>query len=64
MIGSNAWPQYNFRRLVNLSIKEGSPIIGINIKYDPLQFVLSAIFNLFALTATDWVHLDSSTVRN
>jgi carboxylesterase type B len=35
-IGSNAWPQYDFRRLVNLSIREGSPIIGINIKYGPL----------------------------
>ncbi|KAJ5903533.1 carboxylesterase [Penicillium tannophilum] len=33
MIGSNAWPQYDFRRLVNLSIEEGSPIIGININY-------------------------------
>lgn len=31
-IGSNAWPQYNFRRLVELSIQEGSSVIGINIK--------------------------------
>lgn len=31
-IGSNAWPQYDFRRLVDLSVREGTPIIGINIK--------------------------------
>ncbi|KAJ5382245.1 carboxylesterase [Penicillium concentricum] len=44
MIGSNAWPQYNFRRLVDLSIQEESPIIGITINYrlGPFGFLHSA----------------------
>ncbi|KAH7324051.1 Alpha/Beta hydrolase protein [Rhexocercosporidium sp. MPI-PUGE-AT-0058] len=32
-LGGNAWPQYDPSRLVELSIEEGSPIIGININY-------------------------------
>lgn len=31
-IGSNSWPQYDFRRLVDLSIQNSTPILGINIK--------------------------------
>lgn len=34
-IGSNSWPQYDFRRLVELSIRGSTPIIGVNIKYGP-----------------------------
>ncbi|BCS27728.1 uncharacterized protein APUU_60776S [Aspergillus puulaauensis] len=32
-IGSNSWPQYDFRRLVELSISGSTPIIGVNINY-------------------------------
>ncbi|QGA13143.1 hypothetical protein EYB26_000790 [Talaromyces marneffei] len=32
-IGSNSWPQYDFRRLVDLSVQNSSPIVGININY-------------------------------
>ncbi|KAH6703175.1 Alpha/Beta hydrolase protein [Leptodontidium sp. MPI-SDFR-AT-0119] len=32
-LGGNSWPQYDPTRLVELSIKERSPIIGININY-------------------------------
>ncbi|EKD15704.1 uncharacterized protein L3040_004010 [Drepanopeziza brunnea f. sp. 'multigermtubi'] len=32
-LGGNAWPQYDPARLVELSIREGSPVIGININY-------------------------------
>lgn len=32
-IGANSWPQYDFRRLVELSVREGLPVIGVNIKY-------------------------------
>ena len=31
-IGSNAYPQYNLARLVELSVKRGTPVIGITIK--------------------------------
>jgi acetyl esterase/lipase len=31
-IGSNAWPQYNFRRIVQLSLDVLQPIIAINLK--------------------------------
>lgn len=32
-IGANSWPQYDARRVVELSVSVGQPIIGINIKY-------------------------------
>lgn len=32
-IGSNAWPQYDFRRFVRLSRESQQPVIGVNIKY-------------------------------
>ncbi|PVH76547.1 alpha/beta-hydrolase [Cadophora sp. DSE1049] len=32
-LGGNSWPQYDPTRLVELSIKEGSPVMGININY-------------------------------
>ncbi|KAH7388968.1 Alpha/Beta hydrolase protein [Cadophora sp. MPI-SDFR-AT-0126] len=32
-LGGNSWPQYDPSRLVELSIKDGSPLIGININY-------------------------------
>ncbi|KAJ5268627.1 hypothetical protein N7505_004385 [Penicillium chrysogenum] len=32
-IGANSWPQYDFRRLVELSVREGLPVIGVNINY-------------------------------
>ncbi|KAF3386206.1 Lipase 2 [Penicillium rolfsii] len=32
-IGSNAWPQYDFRRVVALSVSEGRPVIGVNINF-------------------------------
>ncbi|KAE9375345.1 alpha/beta-hydrolase [Stipitochalara longipes BDJ] len=32
-IGANSWPQYDPTRLVELSVEEGSPVIGINISY-------------------------------
>jgi carboxylesterase type B len=32
-IGSNAWPQYDFRRIVALSMTNNRPVIGVNIKY-------------------------------
>lgn len=37
-IGSNAWPQYDFKRIVALSVAEKQPVIGVNIKYvkDPV----------------------------
>jgi len=31
-LGGNSWPQYDPTRLVELSVKEGSPVIGISIK--------------------------------
>lgn len=31
-IGSNAWPQYDFKRIVALSMAEEQPVIGVNIK--------------------------------
>jgi carboxylesterase type B len=31
-VGSNAWPQYNHARLVNLSVKKGLPIVAVGIK--------------------------------
>lgn len=31
-IGSNAWPQYDLARIVQLSQKLGKPMIAINIK--------------------------------
>jgi carboxylesterase type B len=33
--GSNAWPQYDQRRLVQLSRDLGTPVIGVGIKYFP-----------------------------
>lgn len=32
-IGGNWWPQYDFARLVELSVEAGKPFIGININY-------------------------------
>ncbi|OJJ05947.1 hypothetical protein ASPVEDRAFT_75159 [Aspergillus versicolor CBS 583.65] len=32
-IGSNAWPQYDFKRIVALSMAEKQPVIGVNINY-------------------------------
>lgn len=31
-IGSNAWPQYDPTRLIEMSIEKGTPVVGINIK--------------------------------
>ena len=31
-IGSNSWPQYDFSRLISLSVEMGVPMIGVNIK--------------------------------
>ncbi|KAJ2901605.1 uncharacterized protein MKZ38_001625 [Zalerion maritima] len=31
--GSNWWPQYDMQRIVQLSAKQGKPVIGININY-------------------------------
>ena len=32
MLGSNAWPQYDLGKIVELSIEMGAPVIGIGIK--------------------------------
>jgi carboxylesterase type B len=32
-IGSNAWPQYDLKRIVALSIAQKQPILGVTIKY-------------------------------
>ncbi|KAL2839402.1 Alpha/Beta hydrolase protein [Aspergillus pseudoustus] len=32
-IGCNAWPQYDFKRIVALSIAENRPVIGVNVNY-------------------------------
>ncbi|KAL2786639.1 Alpha/Beta hydrolase protein [Aspergillus keveii] len=32
-IGSNAWPQYDFRRIVALSMTNNRPVVGVNINY-------------------------------
>ncbi|CAG8909735.1 unnamed protein product [Penicillium egyptiacum] len=32
-IGANSWPQYDFRRLIELSVREQQPVIGVNINY-------------------------------
>ncbi|PYI26720.1 alpha/beta-hydrolase [Aspergillus indologenus CBS 114.80] len=32
-IGANSWPQYDFQRLVELSVRMGHPVIGINVNY-------------------------------
>lgn len=31
-IGANSWPQYDFQRLVELSVRIGQPVIGVNVK--------------------------------
>lgn len=31
-IGSNAWPQYDFRRTVEISRRLQKPVIGVNVK--------------------------------
>lgn len=37
-IGSNSWPQYDFRRIVELSVARRQPVIGVNIKYGHPRF--------------------------
>ncbi|KAF2995977.1 hypothetical protein E8E14_004570 [Neopestalotiopsis sp. 37M] len=32
-LGSNWWPQYDFTKLVRLSVEQGGPIIGVNVNY-------------------------------
>ncbi|OJI91469.1 hypothetical protein ASPTUDRAFT_198432 [Aspergillus tubingensis CBS 134.48] len=32
-IGANSWPQYDFQRLVELSVRIGQPVIGVNVNY-------------------------------
>ncbi|EXJ76404.1 uncharacterized protein A1O5_00912 [Cladophialophora psammophila CBS 110553] len=32
-MGSNAWPQYDLKNIVRLSLKNGTPVLGININY-------------------------------
>lgn len=55
-IGSNSWPQYDFRRIVALSISEGLPVIGVNIKFAP--------GNLYFLACADtYLKLPSRRLR-
>lgn len=39
--GSATWPQYDFARIVELSVNKGTPIIAVGIKYVPLGILLS-----------------------
>ena len=41
--GSNAWPQYDHARIVQLSRDLGLPVIGVGIKYRTPQFASSVI---------------------
>jgi len=40
-IGSNSWPQYDFRKLVEISEEHQLPLVGVTIKY---QFSSTHLF--------------------
>lgn len=35
VIGANSWPQFDYTRLVKLSVEKKLPIVAVSIKYEP-----------------------------
>lgn len=35
VIGANSWPQFDYTRLVKLSVEKKLPVVAVSIKYEP-----------------------------